>query len=124
MITDLPTKRIQALSLTNISQSFYLQDGGKNQLAQIWNKITSLSPHVYETVERPSVYPSVCLFHRSTAAAACDGFAAQRRADRGYRLTAAGAGTQQQRRHSTAFCSMRGQCHIDSLGTRLNTDLL
>ena len=22
---------------------FYLQDGGKNQLAQIWNKITSLS---------------------------------------------------------------------------------
>jgi len=27
---------------------FYLQDGGKNQLAQIWNKITSLSPYVYK----------------------------------------------------------------------------
>jgi len=24
---------------------FYLQDGGKNQLAQIWNKIMSLSPY-------------------------------------------------------------------------------
>jgi len=23
------------------------QDGGKNQLAQIWNKITSLSPYVF-----------------------------------------------------------------------------
>ena len=27
---------------------FYLQDGGKNQLAQIWNKITSLSSYVYK----------------------------------------------------------------------------
>jgi len=25
---------------------FYLQDGGKNKLAQIWNEITSLSPYV------------------------------------------------------------------------------
>ena len=25
---------------------FYLQDGGKNQLAEIWNKITLLSPYV------------------------------------------------------------------------------
>jgi len=35
MITDLglPTKRINAITLTNISQAFYLQDGGKNQLA-------------------------------------------------------------------------------------------
>jgi len=32
--------------VTNISQSFYLQDGGKNQLAPIWNKITSLAPYV------------------------------------------------------------------------------
>ena len=30
----------------HLSQSFYLQDGVKNQLAQIWNKITPLSPHV------------------------------------------------------------------------------
>ena len=37
MITDLAT-------MTNISKSFYLQDGGKNQLEQIWNKIrTSLT---------------------------------------------------------------------------------
>jgi len=34
MIIDLPTKRIlSAITVTNISQSFYLQDGGKNQLA-------------------------------------------------------------------------------------------
>jgi len=33
MITDLPTKRIlSAITVTNISPSFYLQDGGKNQL--------------------------------------------------------------------------------------------
>ena len=29
---------------------FYLQDGGKIQLAQTWNKITSTSPHVWITV--------------------------------------------------------------------------
>jgi len=34
MITDLPTKHIfSAISVTNILKSFYLQDGGKNQLA-------------------------------------------------------------------------------------------
>jgi len=33
---------------------------------------------------------SVCLSHHSTAAAACGGFAAERRAGRRYRLTAAG----------------------------------
>jgi len=33
-ITDLSTKRFKRYHiLTNISQSFYLQDGGKNQLA-------------------------------------------------------------------------------------------
>jgi len=35
MITDLLTKRIYApgdMTVTNISQSFYLQDGGRNQL--------------------------------------------------------------------------------------------
>ena len=36
-----------AITVTYISQSFYLQDGGKNQLAEIGNKITSLSPYVY-----------------------------------------------------------------------------
>ena len=35
--------------MTNIYQSFYLQDGGKNQLGQIWNKITPLSPYVQTT---------------------------------------------------------------------------
>jgi len=41
---------------------------------------------------RPSVRLSVCLSHHSTAAAACGGFAAERRADVRYRLTAAAAG--------------------------------
>jgi len=47
-ITDLPTKRtyLSAITATNVSRSFYLQDGGKNQLALIWNKITSLSSYV------------------------------------------------------------------------------
>jgi len=31
------------ITVANISESFYLQGGGKNQLAQIWNKITTLS---------------------------------------------------------------------------------
>jgi len=34
---------MSAIAVTNISKSFYLQDGGKNQLAYAWNKITSLS---------------------------------------------------------------------------------
>jgi len=51
---------------------------------------------VYETVERPSVR----LSHRSTAAAACGGFAAKRHAGRKY-LTIAGAGIQQQRGRCT-----------------------
>ena len=38
---------------------------------------------------------SVCLVHRSTAAAACGGFAAERPADRTYRSTAAAASAQQ-----------------------------
>ena len=40
---------------------------------------------VYETVDRPSVCLSLCLFHHSTAAAVCGGFAAERRAVRRYR---------------------------------------
>jgi len=35
---------LSAITVTNISKIFYLQDGGENQLALIWNKITSLSP--------------------------------------------------------------------------------
>jgi len=46
MITELTKKEyLSAIAVTNISQ-FYLQDGGKNQLAQIWNKATSVSPYV------------------------------------------------------------------------------
>ena len=33
MSTDLPKAYLSAVSVTNIYQSFYLQDGGKNQLA-------------------------------------------------------------------------------------------
>jgi len=47
---------------------------------------------------------SVRLSHRSTAAAACGGFAAERPAG----TTAAGAGAQQQRRRSTALSSTNG----------------
>jgi len=46
---------------------------------------------------RPSVSPSVCLFHRSRAVMACSGFAAKHPAGRRYR-SAAGAGVQQQMR--------------------------
>jgi len=38
---------LSAITVTNVSESFYLQDGGKNQLADTWNKITSLSLYVY-----------------------------------------------------------------------------
>ena len=63
--------------------------------------------HPYETVKRPSV----CLSHRSTAAAACGGFAAERRAGRRSRSTA-----------GAALSNKCGQCHVDSRGMRLNTD--
>ena len=62
----------------------------------------------------PSVRPSVCLSHHSTAAAVCGGFAAEHRAGRRYRSTTAGAGAQQQRRRSTALSSKCWQCHVDS----------
>ena len=52
---------------------------------------------------------SICLSHRLKAAAACGGFAAERRAGTRYR--------------STAFSSKSGQCCVDSWGMRLNTDL-
>jgi len=56
----------------------------------------SMRSRLYVTVRRPSVRPSVCLSHRSTAAAACGEFAAERPAGRTYRSTAAGAGAPQQ----------------------------
>ena len=45
MISDLPTKCIKRYHSDKHFSKFYLQDGGKNQLAWIWNKITS--PFVY-----------------------------------------------------------------------------
>jgi len=63
-------------------------------------------------MKRSSVRPSVCLSHRSTASAACGGFAAERPAESRYRSMQA-----------TALRSKCGQCHVDNRGTRLNTDL-
>ena len=58
----------------------------------------SMPSRVDETTSvRLSARLSVCLFHRSTAAAACGGFAAGRPAGRKYR-SIAGAGAQQQMR--------------------------
>jgi len=74
---------------------------------------------IYETVQRLSVRQSVPSFDSSSA---YGGFAAERHVGRRYRSTAAGA--QQQRSRGTALSSKRGQCHVDSRGTRLNTDLL
>ena len=67
----------------------------------------SMQSRVYETVKRPSV----CLSYRSTAAAACGGFAAERRAGRRSRSTA-----------GAALSNKCGQCHADSRDMRLNTD--
>jgi len=53
MITDLglPTKRINAITVTNISQGFYLQDGGKNQLEQNYVTVTLICiSHTGDTV--------------------------------------------------------------------------
>ena len=83
---------------------------------------------VYVTVERPSV----CLSHRSTAAALAGGFAAERSAGRRCRsaATATGAAYQLQVRsvamasqQAPALSSKCEQCHVDSRLTRLNTDL-
>jgi len=65
------------------------------------------------SMKRSSVRLSVCLSHRSTAAVACAGLAAERLAARRNR-SLAGASIQRQ----------RGQRHVDSRRRRLNTDLL
>jgi len=71
---------------------------------------------VYKTVRCPSVCPSVSLSHQSNAAAACGGFAAERRTRKRYRSTAPGARQQERRSpgRSTALSSKCGQCHVDS----------
>jgi len=63
---------------------------------------------VYKTIRCPSVR----LSYQSNAAAACGGFAAERRTHKRYRSTAPGA--QQQQRRSPALSSKCGQCHVDS----------
>ena len=67
---------------------------------------------VYKTVRCPSVR----LSHKSNAATACGGFAAERRTRKRYRSTAPGARQQQRRSpgRSTALSSKCGQCHVDS----------
>jgi len=82
----------------------------------------SMWGRVYKTVERPSVRPSVSLSRRSTAGAACSRFATECPVDRRYQ-SLPGTGTQQQRHRSTVHSNKCGQCHVDSRGTRLNTDL-
>jgi len=76
-------------------------------------KGSGVCPSVHLSVRQPA--------HRSTAAAACGGFAAERPADRRYR-SIAGSGAQQQRRRSTALSNKCGQCHADSRGMTLNAD--
>ena len=62
--------------------------------------------------------PSIRLSHRSTATAAGLLLSAVRAGDRS---TAPGA---QQQRHSAANAPVCGQWHVNSRGSRLNTDLL
>jgi len=68
----------------------------------------SMRTRLYVTAARPSVCPSVCVSHHSSAAAACGGFAA----DRNYRSTA---------RHSAANAD---SAMLTAEWTRLDTDLL
>jgi len=73
---------------------------------------------VCETVERASV----CLFHHSTAAAACGGFAAERRAGRRYQFHRGGrqaATAPQQRAGALRTAANAGSAML----TRLNTEL-
>jgi len=41
---------------------FYLQDGNKNQLAYMWNKITSMLPYAYAP-HRLYIWQHLCLWH-------------------------------------------------------------
>ena len=68
-----------------------LECGCITSLWRYWHCPRGMRSRVYVTIG----CPSVCLVHRSTAAAACGGFAAERPADRTYRSTAAAASAQQ-----------------------------
>ena len=71
---------------------------------------------VYVTVWCQSLYPSVCLSHRSTIVVAFGEFVqfvAGLHTKRRYR-SIAGAGAQQQRRRATGLSSKCGQCRVDS----------
>ena len=48
MITDLPKRVFKRYHIDKHLSKFYLRDGGKDQLAYIWNKITSMSSYVYK----------------------------------------------------------------------------
>jgi len=79
-------------------------------------------------VESPSDRPTVCVSRRSTATAACGGFAAEhRRLLDGARLQLAAhkapAGARLQLRRSTALSSKCEQCRVDSRRGKLSTDL-
>ena len=88
---------------------------------------------VYETVEcpsvRPSIHPSVCPIDRQQQRWPASLLLSAQRAgniDRQLRALAPRTScsqVQQQRRRSTALSSKCGQCHVDSRGTRMNTDL-
>ena len=76
----------------------------------------------------PSVRRSSVTVPQSTAAAVAGGFAVQRHAGRIYQWRAPAPRSnwrhaQQQQGRSKAQSSKCGQCHVDSRGTRLNTDL-
>jgi len=49
MIINLPESVFKWQQSNKHFQEFYPQDGGENQLAQMWNEITSLSPFVLST---------------------------------------------------------------------------
>ena len=71
-----------------------------------------------------SVRLSVCsLSHHSSAAAACGGFAAERRAGSRYRSTAPSGSGVSARGRSTALSSKCEQCHVDSWRRNLNAEL-
>ena len=74
-----------------------------------------MGTRVYKTVQRPSV----CLSHRSTAAAACVGFAAERPSPCRQEISIDSAVQQ-----APMLNSKFGQCHVYSRRKRLNTGLL
>jgi len=74
-------------------------------------------------VERLSVCLSVCLSHRSTAGAACGGFAAERPAGRTYRLIAGAAVISSNVAVARRTAANAGSVVLTAELTRLNTDL-